>query len=144
MCPGAATISWRNDPRYPGAEEAMNAWFVVMNAWFVVMIILLGIGALTMDRYDVWRVLIWIAFGWFVLGASARLQGRAPVRLDRDDIGRMKISRALIWAFRVALVLLWLALSLRYWMIAGVLSPVVLALTLWLWVQAERDVRGRS
>jgi hypothetical protein len=29
-------------------------------------------------------------------------------------------------------------------MIAGVLSPVVLALTLWLWVQAERDVRGRS
>ena len=42
------------------------------------------------------------------------------------------------------LVLLWLALSLKYWMIAGVLSPVVLALTLWLWVQAERDVRGRS
>jgi hypothetical protein len=53
------------------------------------------------------------------------------VKLDRDDIGRMKISRALIWAFRVALVLLWLALSLKYWMIAGVLSPVVLALTLW-------------
>jgi hypothetical protein len=66
------------------------------------------------------------------------------VRLDRDDIGRMKISRPLIWAFRVALVLLWLALSLKYWMIAVVLSPVVLALTLWLWVQAERDVRGRS
>jgi hypothetical protein len=64
------------------------------------------------------------------------------VRLDRDDIGRMKISRALIWAFRVALVLLWLALSLKYWMVAGVLSPVVLALTLW--VQAECDVRGRS
>lgn len=42
----------------------------------------------------------------------------------------MKISHALIWAFRVALVLLWLALSLKYWMIAGVLSPVVLALTL--------------
>jgi hypothetical protein len=59
----------RNDPRYPGAEEAMNAWFVVMNAWFVIMIILLGIGALTLHRYDVWRVLIWIAFGWFVLGA---------------------------------------------------------------------------
>src|SRR5260370_29446799 len=52
----------RNDPRYPGAEEAMNAWFVVM-------IILLGIGALTLHRYDVQRVLIWIAFGWFVLGA---------------------------------------------------------------------------
>jgi hypothetical protein len=45
------------------------------------------------------------------------------VRLDRDDIGRMKISRALIWAFRVALVLLWLALSLKYWMIAGVSAP---------------------
>ena len=44
------------------------------------------------------------------------------MRLDRDDIGRMKISRALIWAFQVALVLLWLALSLKYWMIAGVLS----------------------
>jgi hypothetical protein len=41
----------------------------VMNVWIVVMIILLGIGALTLDRYDVWRVLIWIAFGWFVLGA---------------------------------------------------------------------------
>src|SRR6267378_8446115 len=93
----------RNDPRYPGAEEAMNAWFVVMNAWFVIMIILLGIGALTLHRYDVWRVLIWIAFGWFVLGALLLVTGRAPVRLDRDDIGRMKISRALIWAFRVAL-----------------------------------------
>jgi hypothetical protein len=22
-----------------------------------------------LHRYDVWRVLIWIAFGWFVLGA---------------------------------------------------------------------------
>ena len=66
------------------------------------------------------------------------------MRLDRDDIGRMKISRALIWAFRVARVLLWLALSLKYWMIAGVLSPVVLALTPWLWMQAECDVRRRS
>jgi hypothetical protein len=26
-------------------------------------------GALTLHRYDVWRVLIWIALGWFVLGA---------------------------------------------------------------------------
>ena len=40
-----------------------------MNAWFVVMIILLGIGALTLHRYDVWRVLACIAFGWLVLGA---------------------------------------------------------------------------
>ena len=66
------------------------------------------------------------------------------MRLDRDDIGRMKIGRPLIWAFRVALVLLWLALWLEYLMIAGFLSLVVLALTLWIWVQAERDVRGRS
>ena len=66
------------------------------------------------------------------------------MRLDRDDIGRMKISRTLMWAFRLALVLLWLALSLKYWMIAAALTPVVLALTLWLWVQAEGDVRGRS
>ena len=42
------------------ADEAMN---------IVVMIILLGVGALTLHRYDVQRVLIWIAFGWFVLGA---------------------------------------------------------------------------
>jgi hypothetical protein len=41
-----------------------------MNAWFVVMIILLGINALTLHRYDVQqRVLIWITIGWFVLGA---------------------------------------------------------------------------
>ena len=44
------------------ADEAMNTWFVVM-------IILLGVGALTLHRYDVQRVRIWIAFGWFVLGA---------------------------------------------------------------------------
>ncbi len=42
------------------ADEAMNTWFVVM-------IILLGVGTLTLHRYDVQRVLIWIAFGWFVL-----------------------------------------------------------------------------
>jgi hypothetical protein len=56
----------------------------------------------------------------------------------------MKISRPLIWAFRVTLILLWLALGLHYWMIAGVLGPVVVVLTLRLWVEAERDVRGRS
>jgi hypothetical protein len=44
------------------ADEAMNSWFVVM-------IILLGVNALTLHRYDVQRVLIWMAFGWFVLGA---------------------------------------------------------------------------
>ena len=48
----------------------MNVWFVVIHAWFVVMIILLGINALTLHRYDdVQRVLIWITVGWFVLGA---------------------------------------------------------------------------
>ena len=35
------------------------------------------------------------------------------MRLDRSDIGRMKINRTLIWAFQVALVLLCLALSLK-------------------------------
>ena len=40
-----------------------------MNAWFVVMTILLGAGALILHRYDVRRVLIWIAFVWFVPGA---------------------------------------------------------------------------
>ena len=39
------------------------------DTWFVVMIILLGVGALTLHRYDAQRVLIWIAFGWFVPGA---------------------------------------------------------------------------
>ncbi len=33
------------------------------------MIILLGVGALTLHCYDLRRVLIWIAFDWFVLGA---------------------------------------------------------------------------
>jgi hypothetical protein len=41
-----------------------------MDAWSVVMIILSGVLALTLDRYDVFqRVLIWIAIGWFMLGA---------------------------------------------------------------------------
>jgi len=42
------------------ADEATNTWFVVM-------IILLGVGTLTLHGYDLQRVLIWIAFGWFVL-----------------------------------------------------------------------------
>ena len=44
------------------ADDAMNAWFVVIT-------ILLGVGALILHRYDVRRVLIWIAFVWFVPGA---------------------------------------------------------------------------
>ena len=44
------------------ADDAMNAWFVVMT-------ILLGVGALILHRYDVRRVLICIAFVWFVPGA---------------------------------------------------------------------------
>jgi hypothetical protein len=45
------------------ADEAMNGWFVVMA-------ILLGICALSLNRYDVQtRILIWITIGWFVLGA---------------------------------------------------------------------------
>ena len=51
-----------------------------MNAWFVAMTILLGVGARILHRYDVRRVLIWIAFVWFVPGALLlELQERAPV-----------------------------------------------------------------
>jgi hypothetical protein len=42
------------------ADDAMNAWFVVM---YILP------GPLILHRYDVRRVLIWIAFVWFVLGA---------------------------------------------------------------------------
>ena len=48
------------------------------------MIILLGVGALTLHRYDVQRVLIWITFGRFVLGdLAARVDwGYAPDYVD--------------------------------------------------------------
>jgi hypothetical protein len=39
------------------------------NAGFFAMAILLGLGALTLHRYDLQRILIWIAFGWFLRGA---------------------------------------------------------------------------
>jgi hypothetical protein len=42
------------------ADEATNTWFVVM-------IILLGVGTLILQGDNLQRVLIWIAFGWFVL-----------------------------------------------------------------------------
>ena len=45
------------------ADEAMNSWFVVMAS-------LLGVCALPLNRYDLQAgVLIWIAIGWFALGA---------------------------------------------------------------------------
>jgi hypothetical protein len=37
-----------------------------MNVWFVVVAILLRVGALILHRYDVRRVLMWLAFVWFV------------------------------------------------------------------------------
>jgi hypothetical protein len=40
-----------------------------VNTRFFVMIILFGVGALTLHGCDVRCVFIWIAFGWFVLGA---------------------------------------------------------------------------
>ena len=40
-----------------------------VSRWFVVKFILLGVGALSLHRYDVQRVFIWITFGWFVLRA---------------------------------------------------------------------------
>jgi hypothetical protein len=47
------------------ADEAVSSWFIVK-------FILLGVGALTLYRYDVQRVLIYIVFGWFGLGALLR------------------------------------------------------------------------
>jgi hypothetical protein len=58
----------------------------VMNVWIVVMIILLGIGVLTLHRYDVWRVLILIALGWFMLGAFL-LGYRASLDAHRNGPG---------------------------------------------------------
>jgi hypothetical protein len=43
------------------ADDAINAWFAVMT-------ILPGVGAPILHRYDVRRVLNWIAFIWFVPG----------------------------------------------------------------------------
>jgi len=51
------------------AATQSNAWSIVIQAWFVVFAALFGIGVLTMDRYDVWRVLLPIAIGWYLLGA---------------------------------------------------------------------------
>jgi hypothetical protein len=50
-----------------------------MNTCFVVMTILLGVGLLTLHRYDLQRLLIWIAFGWLVRGA--RLLGHGGEHL---------------------------------------------------------------
>jgi hypothetical protein len=44
------------------ADEAMSSWFALK-------FLLLGLGALTLHRYDVQRDLIWI---WFVLGVLLR------------------------------------------------------------------------
>ena len=45
------------------ADEAMRSWFVFKFT-------LLGLGALSLHRYDGQCVLIWITFGWFVLGGA--------------------------------------------------------------------------
>ena len=55
--------------RMPGGTILDILWAGAMNALFVLTVILLGIGGLTLHRYDVQRLLTWIAFGWFVLGA---------------------------------------------------------------------------
>jgi|SRR5215471_13630622 len=85
-----------------------------MHTWLVVMAILLG-GRADPEQIRRANARADLDHDRLVRAgcAPARLQGRAPVRLDRSDIGRMKISRALIWAFQVALVLLCLALSLK-------------------------------
>jgi hypothetical protein len=43
-----------------------------MSIWFAVNFTPLGVGARTLQRYDVQRDLIWIVFGWFVVGALLR------------------------------------------------------------------------
>jgi hypothetical protein len=43
-----------------------------MSIWCAVSLTPLGVGPLTSHRYDVQRDLIWIVFGWFVLGALLR------------------------------------------------------------------------
>jgi hypothetical protein len=57
-------------PRTPGgsAVDILRA-DQALKIWFVVMIILFGVVAPSLHRYDVRCVLIWITFGWFVLGA---------------------------------------------------------------------------
>ena len=43
-----------------------------MSRRFVVNFDLLGFGALSLHRYDLQRALIWIVFGWFLLGGLLR------------------------------------------------------------------------
>lgn len=43
-----------------------------MSSRFVVNSDLLGFGVLTLHRYDLRRVLVWIVFGWFLLGGLLR------------------------------------------------------------------------
>jgi len=50
------------------ADEAMSGWFVFKFT-------LLGLGALSLHRYDGQCVLIWITFGWFLLGAILGYRG---------------------------------------------------------------------
>ena len=46
-----------------------------MRSWFVFKFTLLGLGALSLHRYDGQCVLIWITFGWFLLGALLGYRG---------------------------------------------------------------------
>lgn len=70
LCIGGSGIILNVVARLPGrtildivrAVGAINTWFVVMTA-------LVGVGALTLHGYDVQRLLIWSAFGWFLLCA---------------------------------------------------------------------------
>jgi len=46
-----------------------------MSGWFVFKFTLLGLGVLSLHRYDGQCVLIWITFGWFLLGALLGYRG---------------------------------------------------------------------
>ena len=56
-------------------DETIFGILRAANTWLVVMIILPRGRRADLYRHGVQRVLIWIAFGWFVLGVGALLLG---------------------------------------------------------------------
>jgi hypothetical protein len=82
-----------------------------LNGTFVPVI---GVLALTLDRYnDVVRALIWIALGWFMLGALLLGYRASTCEALSRRCRAHEDQPLLIWAFRLALLLLWLAFELN-------------------------------
>ena len=67
--PDTRVLAKGQDNRSILSATQSNTWSIVIQAWFVILATLFGIGVLTIDRYDVWRVLLPIAIGWYLLGA---------------------------------------------------------------------------